>query len=72
MQHYAEISLNIENSTCVPLKFTMGSLILIVSICMGRSIRIQRENGITFESTEVLSRIFIMICKDLYLTGLDN
>ena len=31
-----------ENSTCDPLKYTMGSPIFIVSICMGKSIRIQR------------------------------
>ena len=30
-----------ENSTCDPLKYTMGSPKLIVSICMGKSIRIQ-------------------------------
>ena len=33
---------NYENSTCDPLKYTMGIPILIVSICMGKSIRIQR------------------------------
>ena len=33
---------NLENSTCDPLKCTIGSAILIVSICMGKSIRIQR------------------------------
>ena len=33
---------NLENSTFEPLKYTMGSLILIVSIFMGKSIRIQR------------------------------
>ena len=37
-----EISYNLENSTCYPLKYTMSSPILIVSICMGKSIRIQR------------------------------
>ena len=33
---------NLENATCGPLKYTMGSPILIVSICMGESIRIKR------------------------------
>ena len=33
---------NLQNSTCDPLTYTMGSSILIVSICMGESIRIQR------------------------------
>ena len=33
---------NLENSTCDHLKYTMGSPILIVSICLGNSIRIQR------------------------------
>ena len=32
----------LENSTCNPLKYTMGSPIIIVSIHMGKSIRIQR------------------------------
>ena len=31
-------------STCDPFKFTMGSPALIVSICMRKSIRIQRVN----------------------------
>ena len=30
----AEINYNLENSSCDPLKYTMGSLILIVSISM--------------------------------------
>ena len=37
-----EIYHNSENSTCDPLKYTKGSPILIVSICKGKSIRIQR------------------------------
>ena len=37
-----DIHHNLENSTCDPIKKTMGSPILIVSICMGKSIRIQR------------------------------
>ena len=32
---------NLEISTCDPLKYTMGNPILIVSICMGKPIRIQ-------------------------------
>ena len=32
----------LENSICSPLNYTEGSPILIVSICMGKSIRIQR------------------------------
>ena len=39
-----EIDQNIKTSTCDPLKYTMGSPILIVSICMGKSIRIQSLN----------------------------
>ena len=39
-----EIHHNLENSTCDPLKYTMGSPILIVPIYMGKSIRIQRVN----------------------------
>ena len=35
-----EIHHNLENSTCSLLKYTMGSPILIVSICMGKLIRI--------------------------------
>ena len=33
---------NLENSTCFPLKYTMDSPIVIVSRCMGKSIRMQR------------------------------
>ena len=35
---------NLENSTPDPLKYTMSNPILIVSIGMGASIRIQRVN----------------------------
>ena len=35
---------NLENSTCDPLKYTMGSHIPIVSKFMGKSIRMQRVN----------------------------
>ena len=41
-----EVLLNLENSTCHPLKFTMGTPILIVSVCMGKSVRIQRVKTI--------------------------
>ena len=42
-QHaWIEIHHSLENSSCDPFKYTMGSPILIVSICMGKSIRIQR------------------------------
>ena len=37
-----EIHHDLKNATCDPLKYTMGSPILIVSICIGKSIRIQR------------------------------
>ena len=37
-----EIHHNLENSTCDPLKYTMGSPLLIVLKCMGKYIRIQR------------------------------
>ena len=37
---------HLETSTCDPLKYTMGSPILIVSICIGKSIRIQRVNSL--------------------------
>ena len=37
-----EIHHDLENSTCDPLKYTMGTLILILSICMGKSIGIER------------------------------
>ena len=39
-----EIHHNLENSSCYPLKYKMGSAILIISICMGKSTRIQRVN----------------------------
>ena len=38
----AEKCHNLEYSTCNPLKYTIGSSMLIVSICMGQSIRIKR------------------------------
>ena len=37
-----EICHNLENNNCEPLKYTMVSPILIVLICMVKSIRIQR------------------------------
>ena len=37
-----EVHHNLENATCDPIKYTIGSPILIVSICKGKSIRIQR------------------------------
>ena len=37
---------NLATSTCDPFKHKIGSPILIVSICMGKSIRIQRVNHI--------------------------
>ena len=36
-----EIHHNLETSTCDPLKYTMGSPLPVVSLCMGKSIRIQ-------------------------------
>ena len=41
-----EIHHNLEISTSDPFKYTMGSPILIVTICMGKSIRIQRVKGL--------------------------
>ena len=48
----AEIHHNFKTSTRYPLKYKMGNPILIVSICMGKSIRIQRVNlsGIGIEN----------------------
>ena len=37
---------NLENSSCSPLKYTMGSPILIVTICVGKSINKQKVNVI--------------------------
>ena len=39
-----EMHHSLENFNCDPLKYTMGSPILIVSICMGKSIEIGRVN----------------------------
>ena len=36
---------NLENSTCDPLKYKMGNPMVIVSICLGKYIRIQRVKG---------------------------
>ena len=38
---------NLENPTCDPLKYTMGSPVLIVSTCMVKSIGIQRVKSLT-------------------------
>ena len=42
-----EIRHNTEKFTCDPLKYTMCSPILMVSICMGKSIRIQKGEVLT-------------------------
>ena len=39
-----EINHDLENFTCDPLKYTMGSPILLESICMGKSTSIQMAN----------------------------
>ena len=39
-----EIHHNLVNSTCDPLEHTTGNPVLIVSLCMGKSISIQRVN----------------------------
>ena len=39
-----DIYQNLENSTSDPLKYTIGSPILIVLMCMGKYIKIQRVN----------------------------
>ena len=46
-----DLNHNLENATCDPLKYTLGSPILIVSICMGKSIRIKRVNYKIFAAT---------------------
>ena len=40
-----EIHHTLDNSTCDPLKYKMACPILIVSICMGKSIRLQWATG---------------------------
>ena len=40
---------NLENSTCDPLKYTIGSCILIVSIYMGKFTRIQRVIALKYK-----------------------
>ena len=44
-----EIYHNLENYTCDPLMYTMGSPILMVSICMGKSIKMKRLNNSTLK-----------------------
>ena len=39
-----EIHHKLEIYTCDPFKYTMDSPMLVVSLCMGKSIRIQRVN----------------------------
>ena len=40
-----EMKHNLENYACNPLKYIMCCPIIIASICMGKSIRIQRVKG---------------------------
>ena len=42
---------HMENSTCDPLKYTMDSPVLFVSICMGKSIKVQSVNPLLHTST---------------------
>ena len=53
-----EIHHNLENSTCDPLKYTMDCPILIVSIYMGKSIRIQRVNSKKTHPADVMQDHF--------------
>ena len=48
-----QIHHNLENSTCDPLKYTMSTSILIVSICMGNSIRIQRVSYVRRQASSM-------------------
>ena len=41
-----EIHDNLETSACDPLKYSIGILLLCISICIGKSIRIQRVKGV--------------------------
>ena len=53
----------LENSTCDPLKYTMGSPMLIVSICVGKSIGIQRVKG------SIVPKLKKKICETQLLTS---
>ena len=53
-----EIHRNLETSTYAPLKYTMGSPILIVSICKGKSIIIHRVKQLFGECIGPVKRFF--------------
>ena len=60
-----EIHHNLENDTCEPLKCTMGSPIVVLSLCMGKSIRIQRVKHVkrccTFGDLSFIEKLKIML-----------
>ena len=58
---------NFENSTCDPLKYTMVSPIFIVSICMRKSIRIQRFNTQSFQMSHFVGVQWDIVLRNLYL-----
>ena len=41
-----EVHHTLDNGTCDPIMYTMGSLIYSILVCMGKSTRIQRVNNI--------------------------
>ena len=62
-----EIHHNIENSTCDPLKYKMGSSILIVSLSMGKPKRIQRVIGGVFSDKKCSTLDQQRICLNTQL-----
>ena len=64
-----EICHNLETSTCDPFKYKMGNPILIVSICMGKFIRIKRVK-IHFVQQLFVGKSKIKVVKLLFMMHL--
>ena len=64
-----EIHHNLENSICDPLKYIMGSSILIVSICIGKSFKIQRIKAKVFMISGVILYLYHLNMSGFGLHG---
>ena len=70
LKQYSGIEMhhNLGNSTCDPFNYKMGSPIFVVSICMGKSIRIGRvnfNNGYisAWSAADILAGMFVDVAN---------
>ena len=63
---------DLQNSTCDSLKYTIGSPLLIVHICVGKSIRIQRVKIFMKLGTNNSQVLILMMIDLLFTTPLYN